>query len=837
MAQQFVTDSGTLIIPSAKASWRVATESAGLSTSGVIMLVGEAESGPSFDLEDKLSDNAFGPDQAGAVRAKYTSGPLVDAFAVAAAAANDPAIVGAPSRIVCVKTNRGARATATLQKHDGSDYHILADKSYGKTGNLIYFQVENKVAEVPPTTSSFTWIPNVGTVDFTFHVNGGEAQSLRLSADTSPSALVAAVNGLVADLASGGAEKVVLPATGGGKTLAMTVNGYVATINIAGATYALTLTAGDTLVIPSGSILAGAADANVGAYVVTSATTGSIVCTKLSDAGKGGATPGTITAPAAVIAAEYAVGSILAYAPVSMTVSSTILPGVGKSLEIAQLDTGTDLIERCLFTLNTTPVSWLSKTGAAKVLLSAAEHAAKITITRQSDGVQEELSAGGEIALKLSYQGSTAQAVINDTTMTITVTGGTGTSIGALTLSDFPTLADLAAFINSKTGYKCAVGSGILGQLSPVYLDDGTFTFASTFGEYTGRLKVDGYKFFKKISDESVLVRLQNSSGTVEQAAAGLPAVQAITFLSGGTKGATTQANVVAAIDALEKVQGNFLVPLFSRDAAEDIVDGLTDSGSTYTIDAINAYCRTHVLRMSTLKKQRNRQAFISKRATFAAQKEAAANIASFRCSMTFQDCKNLDSTGNIKQFQPWMHAVVAAGMQAAAFYKAIVNKVANISGAVHHLKEFDDQDDTNVEDALLAGLLPIRRLESGGWAWVSDQTTYGKDSNFVFNSIQACYVADLIALTTSQKMERAFVGQSVADVSAPVALSFLEAVLLDFLRLKLIAPSEDAPRGYRNVSIRISGTSMVVSLEVKLAGAIYFIPISFLVSQVQQSA
>jgi hypothetical protein len=60
---------------------------------------------------------------------------------------------------------------------------------------------------------------------------------------------------------------------------------------------------------------------------------------------------------------------------------------------------------------------------------------------------------------------------------------------------------------------------------------------------------------------------------------------------------------------------------------------------------------------------------------------------------------------------------------------------------------------------------------------------------------------------------------------------------MADFLRLKLIAVSDDAPKGFKNASIKISGTTMVVNVEIKLAGAIYFIPINFLVSQVTQAA
>jgi hypothetical protein len=119
----------------------------------------------------------------------------------------------------------------------------------------------------------------------------------------------------------------------------------------------------------------------------------------------------------------------------------------------------------------------------------------------------------------------------------------------------------------------------------------------------------------------------------------------------------------------------------------------------------------------------------------------------------------------------------------------------------------------------------------------VSDQTTYGKDGNFVYNSIQMVYAADTVALTTAMRMENAFVGQSLSDVSAALALSYLQGIMSDFLRLKLIAPSSDAPLGFRNAKIVIDGPAMRVSAEVKIAGSIYFIPISFYVTQITQTA
>ncbi len=60
---------------------------------------------------------------------------------------------------------------------------------------------------------------------------------------------------------------------------------------------------------------------------------------------------------------------------------------------------------------------------------------------------------------------------------------------------------------------------------------------------------------------------------------------------------------------------------------------------------------------------------------------------------------------------------------------------------------------------------------------------------------------------------------------------------MADFMKLKLIASSDDALAGFKNASITINGPVMLVSAEIKLAGALYFIPISFLVSPVTQSA
>jgi hypothetical protein len=837
MALAFTNTEGTQIVPGATVSWKASQARGGNSTGGIVVLVGEADSGPDFTLESDLNLNAFGPDQAAKVKAKYKSGPIVDAFGVASQPMNDEDIPGSPSRIIIVKTNPSGRASASLKKWDTTTYGTILDQSYGKSGNNLYFSVAAAQAEVLPSTSSFTWIPTVGTCNVGFRVNGGALLTANLGANATPAAVVTAVDALAGVAATGGAARTTIQASTG--TLAVTVlSGNSIRIDYSG-TFTTVPSIGDTVYIPTNSVIdAGAGDQNVGGYVVTASASNSITCTKLSDGGKAGAVAGVITAPLAVGAAAVTAtvaNDLVVYAPVTFTLEAgNPIDGIGKSVEICELTSGGDLLSRAAYALSTTQVTWVSKTGAAKLVVSGAEYRATLSVARQTDSVSEDLSIGGEIGLKISYLGTTASLTIDDSTLTTTVVGGTGANLN-LDLKDYPTISDLAVYINAQTGYK-AVAVPSAGQLSPLALDDGTFNICSQFGEYNARLKTDGYRFFEKVSGESILIQINNPAA---KAASGLPApTAAVTFLAGGTRGGTTALTFQNAITAMERVRCNFVAPLFSRDAAADIADKLTDSTSTYAIDTIHALVRTHILKMAKIKQRKNRQSCLSYRGTFADAMVKAQSMATFRSTMSFLDKKVVSlSDGTLKQFQPWMDAVIAAAGQAAAGYRNLTWKYQNISGSLQAAGDWSDQDIGNVEDAIKAGLLVTVQNEDGGYQFKSDQTTYGKDSNTIYNSMSAVYNADQVALRTAKLMEDAFAGKALADVSAQAALTKLESIMDDTMRLKLIAPSDDAPLGFKNANVTIQGPAMIVDAEIKVTTGIYFIPISFLVSEIKQSA
>lgn len=547
---------------------------------------------------------------------------------------------------------------------------------------------------------------------------------------------------------------------------------------------------GDTLKLSSTF-----AGITAGFYFVTGSTSKTVSITRLSS-GTSGTTGTAITVAAGFI------------------VEKPTIDGLGKTMEV-------DGSVSTIFKTSTGTAVAFSNS----ILYSAAESSNLTTIAKGT--TEDTFEAGGEVVLQIGTTKVAAKVVINDTGLTFYE--GVIVLFTA-TFEQYKTMKDLSDFIGSQTDFVSSIASSRFSNSNPTTLDQGTY-FLSSVGWKPGRIKADANAWKVAVSGSGLTLPTMVSK-------AGLP--EAITpekFLSGGAKNGTSSLQVTEAMDAMNSVETNFIVTLFSKDATDDITDSLTDSSSAYTVDAINALTRNHVIAMSRLKAKKNRIGIVSKSGAYKDQKEAASDVGNFRIGFAIQDAKTVGSSGAIQTNQPWMSAVIAAGMQAAAGYKGIVKKFANVNGVSHAAGDFNVKSSSMREDALKAGLLIMEPVNTGGFRWVSDQTSYTQDNNFVFNSLQAVYISDLMALTLISSFERVIVGKSVAEISATAALGFLESELFNFKRLKWITSSDDAPKGWKNASIKIQGGVMRVAVEVKLAGLIYFVPINLAISEVTQSA
>jgi hypothetical protein len=724
MSLRLITPFVNTNIPGAYPNVVVQSQPVGLGSSGVVVIMGEADGGPGYN-QAVLSSQVFTPDQLAMVEQLYISGQVVDSFTALAAPSDDPNITGSANLIYIAKTNNGTHASLAL----ASSYGTLADGNYGVDGNLYNAQIVSVDAEVGPAFSGtvISNYPAITGASFTVRVNGGAA------------------------IAVG-----PLPSSANQTALLTNLNAAFATANVE--LDAAAGTAPNTIVINWSE------------------------------------TPGS----ASPIPDPSAWGK-----------------GWGKSFEL----------------IDSTPGD-LAALGLLPGLTdSSQEPAVDVNIVRPDINVNQSIEISADVALEIGYQGTTATVTVSASTLSTTVTGGSGANL-SIPLSQYTTIAELAGFIAAQPGYSALCPSNAQ-QLPPSALDQVSAVgiASSGAGLLAGRIK-DAAHNFQSAMATSVLVFTPGASGI-----AGLPAPTSLpAYLSGGVRGATMAIDIVNVLNQIAGINCNIIVPLFSQDATADIALGLTDPSSTYAIAAVNALVKSHCIQYSTPALKKNRTCILSWLGTYASAAAEAQSLGNYRCSLTMQQISQVNSQGVIQTFQPWYASSLAAGMQTGGFYKSILNKAANIISFVDP-SGFDSGSPGDVEQALSAGLLFLSQDTGRAGYWVSDQTTYGFDTNFVYNSIQAVYASDLIALDLAQSFFTQFVGQSLADVSPASALSFLTQKMDGYLKLKLTGSSSDAPLGFKNAQITIDAPEMDVQVEIKLDTAIYFIPISINVSQIMGSA
>lgn len=716
MAQRLSTSFVNTNIPGAYPEVTVKSTPVGITSTGDIVIIGEAEGGADY-TQETLKDNFFTPTQLDRVSAKYLRGPIVDAMRALVSPSNDTEITGSVGKVYVVKTNSGTKAEATVDGVSG-DYGTVKDKNYGIDGNKYYYQVTQVEDEAGPSKQGADLVIGDGSIfdglSFSFIGNGGATTVITLS-------------GVMTDHDD--------------KTK-----------------------------------LAAEIDAQL---------------------------------PVGFSCVEAATDAVIFQSDVDADANEK---GWGKSFEL----------------IDSTPGDLAVLGHAAGLTVSSQEPEIEFCVKRQDTNTNESFAVEAEVAITIGYDGTSATLDISSGVLSTTVVGGSGANL-SINLSEYTTMSDLASFISSQAGYS-ASSIAASNNLSPLRLDEvSAIGIASSEGSEPGRVKKAAYNFALKLSESSV-VDFEFAVG------AGLPVeIAQAKYLADGTKGATTAADIVNAIPALEGIKVNFVLPLFSRDASEDIADGLTDSSSTYTIDAVNFAVKSHVLAMSTVKLKRNRIAMLSKDASYADVKAHSQSLSSFRSIVCFQKTSQVDALGNVVEFQPWHTAAIATGMQSAGFYKSLTNKFANVI-SFKDPAGFDSGNPGSVEDAIDAGLMFLQ-AETAGNKFVVDQTTYGFDSNFVYNSLQAVYMSDVLAIQLAESLERFAVGKSLADITAAGMAGHISKKMEEYKRLKITGASDDAPLGFKNLKININGPIAEVKLEAKLATAILFIPIQLELSQIQSSA
>lgn len=471
--------------------------------------------------------------------------------------------------------------------------------------------------------------------------------------------------------------------------------------------------------------------------------------------------------------------------------------------------------------------------------LAASEPMATLVVRNPVSTLEESATVGGEIVMSLGRDntgGATAADVsISASSITLAQTGATPASI-VLTKADFPSVQSLVDYINTLPGWTASASSILLGQLSLSVLDQvsNVGAFHVSAGQ-PARIKRDAAlvaEFFN-LSSQVELIPLISQTAVKK---VGLPDEQGVPnalYLSGGAKGATASSDIVTALSKFEKFRVNSVVPLMSRDAADDIADQLTDAASSYTIDGIHQAVKTHLSLMATTKKKSERQGYLSFKGSYADAKTKIATMAAARIQMVIQDIRQTDSEGNIKWFQPWAGAALLAGARGGSpIGNPMTFKYFNMSGIRQTAQPMStaEQDivvdfdpDVQYDDAIANALTFWEAPQTGGFRLVVDNTTYNKDGNWVWNRGNVLYAADVLAYDFRNQLENIYVGLK-NTVSAAEIKSTCEAILGSYLAQGITVSTSDAKNGFKQLVVQLNGNTVNVSVVVKLVEGIDFV-------------
>jgi hypothetical protein len=474
--------------------------------------------------------------------------------------------------------------------------------------------------------------------------------------------------------------------------------------------------------------------------------------------------------------------------------------------------------------------------------LSVGEHdavvepSATITVNNTNTLIVESGTEGGNVVMTVGYAGvgATAASVTNNgTNLVLSQTGGPDAASISLPLAGFSTLNTLAAGIAAlNTGWSASVTNTLYGQLLVGQLDQASAVGAlSAAGHQPARLKNDAANVANFFS-------LSQSVQILNQAHVGLPqAAQTLIgggiALAGGSLGGTHTASIVNALAAFQKIRVNSVVPLFSRDATADKADSLTDASSDYTLLGIQQAVKTHLSLTASTKNRSERQGYMSMKDTYVNCKARAGLLADFREQLMIQDILQVNSLGNIMWFQPWALACLIAGSRGGApIGTPLTFKFMNCSGIrqtgqpmstpeANIVEDFDP--DTQYEDAIIAGITFLEAPQTGGFRVVVDNTTYGKDANWVYNRGNVLYAADTVAFNFRSQLEAIYVGVK-NTVKANEVKNVCEAILATFLAQGITVSTPDAPNGFKQLQVQIVGNTINIQVTVKLVEGIDFV-------------
>ena len=292
-------------------------------------------------------------------------------------------------------------------------------------------------------------------------------------------------------------------------------------------------------------------------------------------------------------------------------------------------------------------------------------------------------------------------------------------------------------------------------------------------------------------------------------------------YMTGGTRGSSTNTNWQACFDALLLERCVHVVPLISYDLS---ADGFS---STATVASVAAQLAAHVTACRGVEKNEcgGYMGVDMNLANYIAQANALNDI---DVQLTAQKFTFLNAAGTLTEMPEWSSAVAAAGMRAGMpeVGEPLTHKFIKTTG-VSQDSGWNPLSRTDANKLIQNGCLFAEYKKGKGTRWVRDLTTWIKDDNLAFAEGSTRDVCRYVSYGLRTFLEDRFTGVKAKPANA-AGIKLEASAYLELCRGEnIIVDSTDANGNvilaYHNMRVNISGDVARVRVEVFPAVGINF--------------
>jgi hypothetical protein len=384
------------------------------------------------------------------------------------------------------------------------------------------------------------------------------------------------------------------------------------------------------------------------------------------------------------------------------------------------------------------------------------------------------------------------------TTLATTVTGGSGGNL-SITLSDYPKVDQLIAFINAQAGYTCVAVSANVANEDTADLDatSGVSIVSSPYEAHS-----DTQAMIEEINDKSSFF-----DATIHAAATRIAPIDNVAspaYLTGGSEGNSTTTEFTAALLDLEDEDVQ-LIGVAAEDAA------------------LNALVTTHVTTTNSESGKRERQAILPVAAsTIDTGVTEAAGKNSFPICYTYGKYKRYNVNGVLTDFTSMMHAAKLLGIAVAvSLNEPLTNKSLN-------MEELVDKPTIAQQNAAIDAGLILSALKGDGTVRVVRQVTSSKLEDLKY--VEFSMVREMLFMSRDLRTgaEALYIGKA----GTPNALVDLESYCRDKLTTyenteQMLISDPDDPTGnpgWRDLQITVNGDTVRITWVGNIVAPINFI-------------